>query len=546
MQRVEKFLGLAGHIWLPVIVAAVLKCALLLTGRIPFNSDEAIVALMARHINQGILPNFFYGQAYMGSMDAILVALGFRIFGQFIWVIRAVQSILFLGTVATTALLGFKLFRSKSIALISGLLIAVPPVNITLYTTVSLGGYGEMLLIGNLLLLSGLLIIQNVKGEGFKPDRRYFISLIAWGLGAGFGFWVIGLSLVYTIPIAFALFWEIIKTSKMKLVFKSVALILSGAIIGSLPWWTFAISEGSAALISELTGGAIANINSSSELLQPLERFGNMILFGGTVILGLRPPWEIRWLMMPILPFVLIFWLAVLYFSIKKIISDKIQSEISILYLMDAVLLVGFIFTPYGSDPSGRYFTPLMIPMALFGAEFLVSKFSERVFLQIGILLLVLSFNLGGVVQSVLNYPPGITTQFDSITQIDHRNMEELINFLEEKEIYRGYSNYWVSYPLAFLSREEIIFAPRLPYHEDFRYTARDDRYAPYSKLVHTAEQVAYITTNHATLNNYLRMQFKDKSISWREKRIGDYFVFYDLSKTIHPQDIGLGLTTTP
>ena len=92
MQRIEKFLGLAGHIWLPVIVAAVLKCALLLTGRIPFNSDEAIVALMARHINQGILPNFFYGQAYMGSMDAILVALGFRIFGQYIWVIRAVQT----------------------------------------------------------------------------------------------------------------------------------------------------------------------------------------------------------------------------------------------------------------------------------------------------------------------------------------------------------------------------------------------------------------------------------------------------------------------
>ncbi len=546
MQRVKKFLDLAGYIWLPVLVAAGLKCALLLSGRIPFNSDEAIVALMARHINQGIIPNFFYGQVYMGSMDAILVALGFRIFGQYIWVIRAVQSILFLGTVATTALLGFKLFRSKSIALISGLLIAIPPVNITLYTTVSLGGYGEMLLIGNLLLLSGLGIITTVKRERFKPDRNFYIGLIAWGLGAGFGFWVIGLSLVYSIPVALILFWEIAKSAKLKLVLKSVALILGGAILGSMPWWTFAIGDGSAALISELTGGAIANINNSSDLFQPLERFGNMILFGGTVILGLRPPWDVRWLMMPILPFILIFWLAVLYFSIKKITTGKIQSEISIVSLMGAVLFAGFIFTPYGNDPSGRYFTPLMVPMALFGADFLVSQFSEKYFLRIGTLFLVLSFNLGGTIQSVLDYPPGITTQFDEITQIDQRNMDELIVFLEENEIYRGYSNYWVSYPLAFLSREEIIFVPRLPYHKDFRYTTRDDRYLPYSNLVLAAEEVAYITANHAALNSYLRLQFKDRSITWREKIIGDFIVFYDISRTIHPQDIGLGLTTTP
>jgi len=546
MQRFKNFLVLTGHIWLPVFVAAGLKCALLLSGRIPFNSDEAIVALMARHIYHGNIPNFFYGQAYMGSMDAILVALGFRIFGQYIWVIRAVQSTLFLGTVATTALLGYKLFRSKSIALISGLLIAVPPVNITLYTTVSLGGYGEMLLIGNLLLLSGLSFIYKVKGEGFKPDRSFFVGLIVWGIGTGFGFWVIGLSLVYTIPVVFVLFWEIIKTANLKLVFKSAALILAGATIGSMPWWAFTIGDGFAVLISELTGGAIANINSSSELLQTLERFGNMILFGGTVILGLRPPWDVRWLMMPILPFILIFWLAVLFFSIKKIRTDKIQSELSIVRLIGAVLLAGFILTPYGSDPSGRYFTPLMVPMALFGADFVVSQFSEKYILQAGILFLVLSFNLGGTVQSILDYPPGLTTQFDAITQIDHRHMDELMDFLEEKEIYRGYSNYWVSYPLAFLSGEEIIFVPRLPYHEDFRYTARDDRYAPYGDIVLTAEKIAYITTNHATLNSYLRLQFKDRSITWREKRIGDYFVFYDLSETILPQDISLGLTTTP
>ncbi|MCJ7717316.1 MAG: hypothetical protein MUO54_12470, partial [Anaerolineales bacterium] len=350
----------------------------------------------------------------------------------------------------------------------------------------------------------------------------------------------------YAIPVVFVLFWEIFKSRKLKLILQSAALILSGVILGAMPWWSFAIGRGPEALISELAGGAIANINNIPGFLQPLERLGNLILFGGTVILGLRPPWSVRWLMMPILPFILFFWLAVLVSSITKLSKNKNPSEMWMVGLIGVVLMAGYVFTPYGSDPSGRYFTPLILPMTLFGADFLVNQISRKTLLQVGILILVLSFNLGGTVQSVLDYPSGLTTQFDSVTQIDQKYMGELIDFLENEKISRGYSNYWVSYPLAFVSREEIIFVPRLPYHEDFRYTARDDRYAPYGNLVHTAEQVAYITTNHPALNDYLRYQFGERSITWREEIIGDFFVFYDLSKTLHPQEIGLGITTTP
>ena len=58
---------------------------------VPFNSDEAVVALMARHILQGERPIFFYGQAYMGSADAYLVATGFWVFGEQVWVIRLIE-----------------------------------------------------------------------------------------------------------------------------------------------------------------------------------------------------------------------------------------------------------------------------------------------------------------------------------------------------------------------------------------------------------------------------------------------------------------------
>jgi hypothetical protein len=134
-----------------------------------------------------------------------------------------------------------------------------------------------------------------------------------------------------------------------------------------------------------------------------------------------------------------------------------------------------------------------------------------------------------------------MTTQFDEITQIDHRYDDDLIDFLRSVGEKEGYSNYWVAYPLAFVSGEEMIFLPQLPYHEDFRYTSRDDRYSQYHSVVDNAERVAYITTNHPELDNYLRDGFSTNKIHWQEKKVGDYQVFYNLSRRIVPIELGLG-----
>ena len=110
----------------------------------------------------------------------------------------------------------------------------------------------------------------------------------------------------------------------------------------------------------------------------------------------------------------------------------------------------------------------------------------------------------------------------------------------------RGYTNYWTAYPLAFLSQERLIFIPRLPYHLDLRYTARDDRYPLYTGQVAAASRAAYITTRHPELDSYLRDQFISLDISFQEAQIGDYRVFYRLSRPVQPVQIGLGGTTSP
>jgi hypothetical protein len=52
--------------------------------------------------------------------------------------------------------------------------------------------------------------------------------------------------------------------------------------------------------------------------------------------------------------------------------------------------------------------------------------------------------------------------------------------------------------------------------------------------------QAAYITTNHPALNEALRREFERLGVSWLEARIGDYQVFYRLSRKVNPGDLAL------
>lgn len=519
-----------------LLLALAYKLVFLLADVFPFNSDEAVVALMARHILQGERPIFFYGQAYMGSLDAWLVSLGFLIFGEHIWVVRAVQTALYLGVIYTTILIGRRVFGSEKIALIAGLLLAIPTVNVTLYTTVSLGGYGEALLLGNLMLLTGYAISDRLKEE--RPGKIIWLFGL-WGLLAGVGLWANGLTLVYAAPSGLYLFWRLFSpkpTFGLKHMHELLLGALGGFMLGALPWWVFAVQQGLVGLLSELLGGAVAVENVSWPL-----RIGahlvNLILLGSTVLFGLRPPWSVEWLVMPLLPVTLLFWCAVIW-SISKFFKTRSENrgDGSVLLGVMLVLLAAFILTPFGIDPSGRYFLPMAIPLALFAAWMLSTQVKDRT--ASALLVIVILFYQGLGTWQMAVRPPYLTTQFYAPSVIDYTYDEELIAFLEETGETRGYSNYWVTYPLAFKSQERFIFTPALPYHADLRYTPRDDRYAPYQEMVAESERVAYINTRIPEVTTALRADFTRLSVTWQERAIGDYVVFYDLSRVVRPDEL--------
>jgi 4-amino-4-deoxy-L-arabinose transferase-like glycosyltransferase len=524
-----------------VILAAVIwKVILLKVGAFPFNSDEAIVALMARHILRGEIPIFFYGQAYMGSLDAFLVAAGFQVLGESVQAVRYVQILIYCGILLTTFWLAFLVFRSLRAALFSIVLLMIPTVNMTLYTTVSLGGYGEALLIGNLILCIGYLSVNGEQNRKSYPLR--VVYLVGWGILAGFGLWANGLTMVYSVPVGvylISVIWRFEKSPKRGLLLGTMIL---GSFVGALPWLIYAIQNSHIKLLQELFGSAVA-VEGGTYLSRVFMHLVNFLLLGIPVTLGFRPPWEVRWLVLPLIPFVAFFWFLVIKFSIQdEIKQEKEKNRFRVVLGGVAIcLILMFILTQFGVDPSGRYFLPISIILALFGGDFIDKGIQKNIW-KWGTLILIVVFQLIGTFQCIQKNPPGITTQFDSTTVIDHRYDDDLIQFLKENGEIRGYTNYWVSYPLAFLSGEELIFTPRLPYHLDLRYTSRDDRYLPYDILVKQSEKTALITTKNPALENRIREILVGKNVNWKEKTIGDYQVFYALSTPLRESDLNFSI----
>lgn len=532
-----------------LLVAALLKLWLIWQNAVPFNSDEAIVALMARHILEGELPIFFYGQAYMGSLDAFFVAAGFWLLGDAVWVIRFVQLLLYLGVLITTYRLGEVAFGSTRVGLLAAGLLAIPTVNTTLYTTVSLGGYGEALLIGNLILLSGLRAVRILTSASLERNQtpaqsaRWWFWCGAYSFWTGLGVWALGLTLVYSVPMGIYLVVMIFRTvnkSRFRALGGAGLVGGIGSILGAFPWWVYAFQHGLHSLVSELFGSAVA-VEQVSYLSRAVQHLISLVLLGGTVTLGFRPPWAVEWLALPVLPLTLILWMWVFWTSARQKWWTGPERHGKI--VMGGVMLVvavGFVFTSFGVDPSGRYFLPFSTPLALMVAQAILAAPIRYPMLRWCFPMVLIAYSLAGTVQCAMRVPPGITTQFNAETQVDHRYDQELIGFLQKEGETRGYTHYWVSYPLAFLSSEQLIFVPQLPYHANMSYTPRDDRYSLYDDSVASSRRVAYITTSQPELDRLLRVNFQNLGAEWEEKTIGDYQVFYHLSKPIRAEQLDL------
>src|SRR5437660_5165285 len=174
-----------------IVVATVLRILLTTQGWPMTNSDESTMGLMALHIAyRGELPIFFYGQGYMGTLQAYLAAALFHFFGPSFFALRL--GLIFLFTLFLISMyLLTRLLYSKSLALFTLLLLSLGSQNMLYQQLFAIGGYQETLLFGSLILLLASWLALTSNQQAMTPMRKSKQRLLLYG---SFGL-VVGIAL---------------------------------------------------------------------------------------------------------------------------------------------------------------------------------------------------------------------------------------------------------------------------------------------------------------------------------------------------------------
>src|SRR5260370_34402278 len=136
-----------------IALAAGIRVALLRAGWPGTDSDDATMGLMAKHIlTRGEHPLFFYGQAYMGTIEAYLGALMFAFIGVSVFALKCGLVLLYAAFMVVMYLLLARLFDRRW-ALVGLALLTLGDDYMLYHQLEAYGGYLETLFFGALMLL---------------------------------------------------------------------------------------------------------------------------------------------------------------------------------------------------------------------------------------------------------------------------------------------------------------------------------------------------------------------------------------------------------
>ena len=217
-----------------IAVGLAIRIALAFTADGKSWSDNAIIALMAMHALSGRFYPFYWGQTYMGSLEAVVVAPFFALFG-------VSDVTLSIGLLPWYVLFAIALHRvagrcaGRLAGDIAPWLLAVAPPYVQYQQIVARGGYTETLAFGTVLLW----LVLRVTHDALPADseRRH---LHAIGFVAGLAFWTNWLVFPY-FAVAGVYLWLHDRRLPLRPV---IVPMLAFFLLGSLPFWVFNIQRG--------------------------------------------------------------------------------------------------------------------------------------------------------------------------------------------------------------------------------------------------------------------------------------------------------------
>lgn len=260
------------------------RLALLLADAPPTNSDEATMGLAALHIARGdAFPVWFYGQAYMGTLEAYLAAPLVAVAGPSVLVLRLPTLALY----ALFLLLSWRLTRrlggDRWYALLVVAVLALGADRVVKNQLIAGGGYPELNPAGAALAL--LTVGLCVGGPGARLPRW-----AAWGLVAGVLLWVDPLILPYAATLGVLLLaWR-----RRELAGRAGAVLAGALLLGAAPMVLDGLRHGR----NPLT--AVLRASGSDVAAGWAERLHGGLVLGPSLAMGFCSPghcapWQLWW-----------------------------------------------------------------------------------------------------------------------------------------------------------------------------------------------------------------------------------------------------------
>ncbi|RKN50907.1 hypothetical protein [Micromonospora endolithica] len=492
---------------LAVVAGIGYRLGLLLADAPPTNSDEATMGLAALHITQGReFPVWFYGQRYMGTLEAYLAAPVFALAGPSTFALRVPTLALYAVFLLLAWRLTLRLTADRWFALLVVVVLALGADREVKNQLIAGGGYPEMNAAGVALAVLGYDLAAG------RPGRRG-PRWAGWGLLAGLLLWVDPLVLPYVAGLALVL--VVLRWRELR--GQAGALLGLGALVGAAPLLVDSIVAGRSPLDAVLAAAG------SGQSAGWADRLHGALVLGPPLGMGFCFPgrcagWQLWWAVA--LPLLLLAAAVTAWRTLRTPATSARPSEPSgpgaagsarrARAAVSLALVGGAVATLAGyalSSSSGR--TPIES-----------SRYLSCLLLSVPALLWPLwdaarrwpaaggRRALGGVAAAgalvaVLG-TAGVATAGALATvpaaRAEQARHDVLVAALRERGVRHVYGGYWTCNRLTFASREDVVCAV-----VDDDLTPGHDRYGPYRRAVESSPDAAWLAWSGSPLHERLR-----------------------------------------
>ena len=503
---------------LGLLLLAGLAFRLYLLGRfytIP-DADQTILALMARHVQHGELPVFYWGQPYTGAGDAYLSAALFAIFGQhgaLIHVPALLGSMVF---VALSSVLAWRLY-GPGVAILCALYLSIAPALLIDWGVWAGSGYLETMALG-----SGALLLALPPPDPFtaaRPWRRLPLAFFLLGLGL----WVQPVAAYYLLAVLVLLAGRIAATARMPRRWPPglfLALVCTAAMAaGAAPLLLFNLQH-DAATLSFLTERATS--------LAPATVLSRTLLWAAPVLLGPLPPttdtnyfnrfildhYRLYGAALLLILVLLARGLALWRTALRRLrgLLTANPSPDAALLVLGLALLAGYLTSSWGAERwSGsqpRYLLPIYSLAPLVLRACLPRSPRLRHYAALGLAVLAL------VAANV----------YVNSTTFARDDLRPLARLLQARGITAVYGDYWTVVPLTYDSDERIAGVAT----GDDLSKGRNNRYSPYLRAAAASAHYAWVVRTGSARQRsvatcLVSLHSRYTPLTWRDQTIYDH-----------------------